>query len=602
LASAKRVCGCSQSRDRRARRPRLAASAAALGCIGTLVACSFDVSPELTERAARAPVTEGVANGDWLETLDHGQTPAPTPNGRADDPQRPQQPGATSEPPPPAAPLAVAHLRRLETRHLGQWTARPPNRVDSLGFTGTDLGISFAHRGQLWFLFGDSQSVFDYSADSLAVSALGPFDPNALPKLDWITRTSGLFAPISAPGVDLGFMNVAVEGVSLGETAYVFLAAGWSDALGHHRASVLAHSDGSRLELFQVDHIVTSQHFLNVSVVVEGPYVYIWGSGEFRKSDVYLARVRADSLADRDAWEYFHGTTAAGPAFVAGEQNAQPIVTAGCVGELSARKHPQLGLFLLAYNCEWPRGVFLHTAQSPAGPYSEPIVLFEPWRDAGYEHFMHVAPSVSGRDDGLSDPDREEQSGGEYGPYLVPQWFTEEPGGGHAIVYTLSSWNPYQVHLMQTVLVDADSPLPPLSTADILSVFGNPGTTQSLALQDESAWSLSGDGFALDAADDGGLVVASDAAPLSAAATGTFWFDFRIDQAASALEFDIQGGDPEVLLLADDEVVRRAHGRNDGVWRPVAFQLAGLHDRALRIALYDQSTESYVRVRNLRLR
>jgi hypothetical protein len=571
----------------------------------SLCACTFDTTPwlEHDRAAAKKPVAEQVSSGDWLDTLDETAppAPAPTPNGRIDDPLRPQQAATQTDPRLAAAMLTAPRFRKLETRELGQWTAVPPNQLDGLGFSGTDLGIGFAHRGQLWFLFGDSQSVFDYSADSLASTTLQPLDSAPLPKLDWTKRTNGLFAPLTMPGVDLGFMNVAVEGVSVGESAYVFVAGGWSDAAAHHRVSVLAHSDDPMLEHFDVDHIVASQHFLNVSALVEGDWVYIWGSGEFRKSDVYLARVRVGSLADRSAWEYFHGDAADGALFVKGEQNARPIVTAGCVGELSVRKHAALGLFLLAYNCERPRGVFLHTAQGPAGPYSEPISIFDPWRDQGYEHFIHVAPSTSGRDDGLSDPGREDQSGGEYGPYLVPEWFTEEPGDRYAIVYTLSSWNPYQVHLMRTVLVDASTPVSPLDTADVFSVLKAPSLALDRVMSDQSAWQQYGDGFAMYSGDAGGLVLASDAPPLGAAATGTFWHDFRIGAGDSMLAFEIQGGEAEVLLLADDQIVRRVHGRNDDVWRPVVFQLATLRDRALRIAIYDRSTDSAVRIRNLAL-
>ena len=103
---------------------------------------------------------------------------------------------------------------------------------------------------------------------------------------------------------------------------------------------------------------------------------------------------------------------------------------------------------------------------------------------------------------------------------------------------------------------------------------------------------------------DGGLVMVSDAAPFGAAATGTSWYDFAIDESVSTLEFEIRGGAAEVLLVAGDEVVRRARGQNDDTFRPVAFQLAGLRGRALRVALYDRASDAwgFVQVRNLALR
>jgi hypothetical protein len=567
-----------------------------------LGACTFSPGPTIDarEQVDVSPAAEG-GNARWVETLDVAA--APTPSGREDDPQRPNV-SSLREVSLPPSPLTPPIFRKLETRHLGQWTGRPPNRVDALGFSGTDLGVAFEHRGQLWFLFGDSQSVFDYAADPLAAVRIEPLDPGTLPQLEWVQRPSALFKPIAVPGIDLGFMNVAVEGLSIDDTAYVFVAGGWSETARQHLVSALAHSDEPQLENFRLDHVVSSKRFLNVSAVREGAYVYIWGSGEFRKSDVYLARVPATALANRYAWEYFQGATAYGPTFGPGEDTAKPIVSPGCVGELSARKHPALGVYVLMYNCEMPRGVFVHTAQTPTGPYSQAIQVFEPWADRGYEHFMHVSPNVTGRDDGLSDPGREMDSGGEYGPYLVPEWFSEEPDGGHAIVYTLSSWNPYQVHLMKTVLVDADAPPPPLSAASILPVFGPTVGTLNVAMSDGAAWSGSGDGFEIDQALDGTLMLSSAGGPLGAAATGTFWHDFRIDDSVSALDFEIRGGDAEVLLVADDEVVRRARGRGDAVWRPVTFQLAAIRSRALRLALYDRASDDggFVEIQNLRVR
>jgi hypothetical protein len=562
----------------------------ALGVV-LLASCTFDPLPDVNGH--EEPVDHPVG---WIATLDVSPPPAnvPVPGARSDDVTRPLPATAQSEAPP--------RLRKLFTEHLGQWTARAPNRVDALGFNGTDLGVSFAHQGELWFLFGDSQSVFDYCSDSLAHLPLEPLPRDALPKLNWLTRPSGLFEPLTVPGLDLGFMNVAVDGLSIDDRAYVFFATGWSEQLQRHSGSALAHSRAPGSEPFQLDHAVDSAKFINVSALVEGEYVYIWGSGQFRKSDVYLARVRKDALAQRAAWEYFRGWRSEGPTFGPDEAQATPLVSAGCVGELSARKHPQLGLYMLAYNCERPRGVFLRTASDPAGPYSAPITLFEPWRDAGYEHFIHAAPTLSGRDDGLSDPGREEQSGGEYGAYLVPQWFTEESPGVYGVVYTLSSWNPYQVHVMRTLLADATGPwLPPFvdgPRAPEGMVMLSAGDPTFAALD---TWTHAGDGGSMSTASDGLLVMSSEVPPLGAAATGTFWRDFSVDASVSSLEFEVQG-EAEVLLMADDEVVRRVRGEGASVWRPVVLRLDELRGKRLRLALYDRATDAFVAVRNPQLR
>src|SRR5205085_1747888 len=87
-------------------------------------ACTFDTTPwlEHDRAAANKPVAEHVSSGDWLDTLDESSSPAPapTPNGRMDDPLRPQQTAAPTDPPLAAATLTPPRFRKLETRHLGQ--------------------------------------------------------------------------------------------------------------------------------------------------------------------------------------------------------------------------------------------------------------------------------------------------------------------------------------------------------------------------------------------------------------------------------------------------------------------------------------------------
>ena len=558
-----------------------------------LASCTFSPLPD------SAPRSEPARPIGWVDSV--GEVPpAPrvaVPTARSDDDTRPL-------PRISLLPETLPPFRWLVTEHVGQWTARGSNHVEPLGFTGTDLGVSFAHQGELWFLFGDSQSVFDDCRDSLASSPLAPLPVDALPELTWTKRPNGLFEPLQAPGLELGCMNVPVEGVSLGDRAYVFFAAGWSEELQRHSSSALTHTSAPGAEPLQLDHLVESAKFINVSAVVEGEYVYIWGSGEFRKSDVYLARVHSTALADRAAWEYFRGWSPLGAQFGPDEASATPLVSAGCVGELSARKHPQLGLYMLAYNCEKPRGVFLRTATNPAGPYSAPIQLFEPWRDEGYEHFIHGAPFfTAGRDDGLSDPGREAESGGEYGAYLVPQWFSEEGPGLHSVVYTLSSWNPYQVHVMRTLLADVTGPwLPPAEREPHAPDGMVMLSAGDAAFSEVGTWRHAGDGGSMSAASDGLLVMSSEVPPLGAAATGTLSRDFSVDASVSTLEFDIQGSEAEVLLMADDEVVRRARGHGDGFWWPVVFHLEELRGRHLRLALYDRSTTAFIAVRNPQLR
>jgi hypothetical protein len=105
----------------------------------------------------------------------------------------------------------------------------------------------------------------------------------------------------------------------------------------------------------------------------------------------------------------------------------------------------------MLYNSSKPRGVVMRSAVDPCGPWSEAAVAFDPWRDDGYGHFLHTSSKHKGRNDTFADPGRDEEWGGEYGPYLMGR-FTTGANGRWRIHYTLSTWNPYQVVVMRSDL------------------------------------------------------------------------------------------------------------------------------------------------------
>jgi hypothetical protein len=350
-----------------------------------------------------------------------------------------------------------------------------PSEDPALGLWGVDLGVGIVAEGRLHFLFGDAWSEPDLW-DRDPVATLVRSGPEGV-ALAWHRDPTGRFAPMGFDRpIDTGAFAVPVDGLPLRDTTYVFYATDFDPVSHRHGSSVLAHTqrplDFSSLE---VDHVVPSEHFINISIVRIGADVWLFGSGAYRASSVYLARAAADTLEDRGSWEYFTGITEEGePRFERGdEEAAAPLIDSRCVGELSVRCDLGRQRFLMTYNCASegePRGVHLRAAETPWGPWSEPVVVFDPHRD-GYGQFMHRAvcgePEVFGctdEDDGLSDPGREHEWGGEYGPYLLEPWI-ESGAGRLTIHYTLSSWNPYAVHLVRTTLLDED--LTDLSQEDI---------------------------------------------------------------------------------------------------------------------------------------
>jgi hypothetical protein len=313
-------------------------------------------------------------------------------------------------------------LERAYTEHLGTFRCTYP------GAKGTDLGISFVQSGRVVFLFGDTMADDPRLQDvDLAATAPLVLDRAVAPELAWL----GALAP---PGLPLGRMGVPTDGVAVGDDTYVFFATRFDERTQTYGTSALARTRGLALDRLELVHEAPAGDFANVSVVVEGDEAFVFGTGAYRRSAIRLARVPLARLADRAAW-------AIAP---------DPVVDVACAGELSVRKHPRLPLYLLAYNASEPRGIALWLADHPAGPWRSAGLLYAP--GDGYERFIHAKESAVGHDDGLSQPGDEATWGGEYGPYFVPSWF-EEDGGALGIVFTLSSWNPYQVHLVRTWLV-----------------------------------------------------------------------------------------------------------------------------------------------------
>ena len=243
---------------------------------------------------------------------------------------------------------------------------------------------------------------------------------------------------------------------------------------------------------------------------------------------------------------------------------------------------------------------------------------------------MHRKFSTVGYDDGLAEPGlhknlnchgetptehcecpgwgwREECWGDGYGPYLVPQWFTDD-----SIVYTLSTWVPYQVHLMRTKLADRDSPIqqPPeshpvnLAPAKLTnSDFGGRGTCTL------EGWGSFQDSFEYFKGKDGICRMTTFTATKGNDALGALFQNFTVDAGTKALRFYIQGGEATVRLHRGIEIVRETRGRSghkyfvadksddsDTVHMPdyweteVCWNLGDYVGETLRVAIFDGKT------------
>jgi hypothetical protein len=327
-----------------------------------------------------------------------------------------------------------------------------------------------------------------------------------------------------------------------------------------------------------------------VSAVVEGTTAFIYGSGSYRSSPVYLAKVDVNKLGDRAAWAYLRSGTGPAATFGPDEGTATPVADTPCVGELSVRKWADVGLYFMAYNCGTPRGIALRWARSPEGPWSQPIVIFDPGKtaDGGYEHFIHAKQSVAGHDDGLSEPNRYEEWGGEYGPYFIPRYFREEPGGVLSLVYALSSWNPYQAHLMRTRIALADNPVTPAEKGVGLPKAKLVNGDFANGLE---GWTATGTSFGVFTHADGRRWVTTHVPPAKDALVGTLSQEFIVDSTTSELAFKVHGGDARVLLKHGNEIIRATQGRRTNTSDlSVVWSLSRLRGEKVQLVIEDTLT------------
>ncbi len=340
--------------------------------------------------------------------------------------------------------------RHQQTQTLNQTESR-------YGLFGTDLGVPFSHKGRTYLLFGDCWGAVE--GDAMAYTT--DTDPEDGLDLIFLNDGAGTYQPITIEGVSQDAFEVPVEGVSIGGKMYIYHTTDHSSTVTMGR-SVLAVSedDGNS---FSYLYDFSSSYFINVSLIeVElaewtgfpggsGDGLIIFGSGNYRQSDVRLACQSAEMIDSPQSLYYFKGLDPTNePLWSEQEEDAAPLFNQPCVGELSVTFNPFLRKWLMLYNCDTPRGINFRTADYPWGPWSEPQLLFDPWEDNGYCHFIHVDWQYN-ECDSVHDPDRANEWGGEYGPYQLEDLATGNDSVT-TIYYTLSTWNPYTVVLMKSTL------------------------------------------------------------------------------------------------------------------------------------------------------
>ena len=334
------------------------------------------------------------------------------------------------------------------------------------GIEGTDLGNSFEHGGQLYFLFGDTVGRLRRALDTIATT--DAVDPESGVRLDFLKSGSD-YLTIQPPGISMGPFEVPVAGISLGGQMYVAVSTNHSEDRSTDRSVLTKFTPAANFQPLRTISQLPEGRFVKMSLHSEagsiaglpsgGPFILVWGTGVYRKSDAYLSIVPAAQFESGKGTRYFEGLDAkSAPIWSDKESDAKAIVQNGTIGDISVTWCKDLGLWLMTYDSRdpAPRGILFSYSRTPWGPWSEPQIIFNAMRDGALGKFIHNPQANP--DDGLAGPvigkgqaNPQAVHGGAYAPYVVERW-TKVRGSELSIYYVLSTWNPYVVVLMKSRL------------------------------------------------------------------------------------------------------------------------------------------------------
>jgi len=338
------------------------------------------------------------------------------------------------------------------------------NRTETrFGLVGTDLGTSFEHKGKLVFLFGDTHPVGpntpDRPVDGDSIAISDDRNPENGLSMNFVTASDGKYLAVQVPGISLKGFEVPTGGFSDGHYMYAYFT---TDAqfppqgVKMGRSVLIRSLDAKKWELV---YSWSTDKFINVSPAIvdaaktpglpihRGKGLLLYASGaEYRRSDVHLAFIPLDKVTDKSELRYWVGPD----KWSVDEKDAVSLFVHPVVGELSVAWCKPLGRWLMLYNSGAPRGIVMRTAEQATGPWSDAKLLYDPWKDGGYGKYMHIDWRAKKVDE-VQDPGRENDFGGEYGPYMIPRFFK---GDRHetTIYFLMSTWNPYNTILMRAKL------------------------------------------------------------------------------------------------------------------------------------------------------
>jgi Domain of unknown function (DUF4185) len=215
------------------------------------------------------------------------------------------------------------------------------------------------------------------------------------------------------------------------------------------------------------------------SVILERPRgVPVFGVPRYRASIPYLAVAPAETLGDPATWSFYGGSVAGHPMWITRAQWESGRTTSGawapppgaeiyaasppgerCIGEHSVTWNAPLRSWLLLYVCG-PYRVEARTAPDPWGPWSAPTVLLslahDPWIVCTLVMDETGCKGLTRADYWPQPAPGKTVPGVLYASFVMDRYTQDAtPTGGPkqaTIYWLLSTWNPYQVVVMQSTI------------------------------------------------------------------------------------------------------------------------------------------------------
>lgn len=453
-----------------------------LGLLGSLNACSSALAAEGDDSS------ESAIDGAAPASSSKGKSGAHTPvSGEA--PLVVPDPGIVSLPTPSTIGTGeLCHL--VNGRNVDD--PAPNNLHFRTNLKGTDLGIPVQHDDKVYFFFGDSvgyKGIWQFGesqpdAVGFADAADLARDPRTLcTQMDFLHVAGNAVGPARDARIQTDWAGVSMTapaGHTLGEfihnpaghgkypnlpgdfevpsgafsangSIYVFYTT--VDAQVHMKGSYLAKwrqpdpNGQPNLDiLYHVDQRFDASgemrgDFINNATLVDGGYVYVYGTGEYRASPIQLARKKLSSLETAGGFERFDAATKTwrGP-----QEATKPIVDVPAIGELSVRFYPEIGRYMMIAEESAPtrNQIVARFAAAPEGPWSDGVLVADMGNGDWRAKYCCAGDACNGEQ--LFHCDR----AGFYGTYLLPT-AQKNNDGTFTTTFLMSTWDPYNVALMQ---------------------------------------------------------------------------------------------------------------------------------------------------------